>query len=188
MKSHLISLSNITQRIIFVRNQKVLLDSDLADLYGVTTSNLVQAVKRNLDRFPLDFMFQLNTTEWSNLRSQSVISSSKHGGRRYAPYVFTEQGVAMLSSVLSSSQAIAANIEIMRAFVRLREVILSNKELSQRLDELEKTADLIELKHDTFEKNTRVQLKQIFDAIRELMMPPATPKKRSIGFVIPDDK
>ena len=187
MKPRLISLSNITQRIIFVREQKVLLDSDLAQLYGVTTSNLVQAVKRNLDRFPQDFMFQLNATEWTNLRSQSVISSSEHGGRRHAPHAFTEQGVAMLSSVLNSAQAVAANIEIMRAFVRLREVILSNKELAQRLDELENKANLIELKHDTFEHNTRLQLKQIFDAIRELMTPPAAPTKRSIGFVTTDD-
>ncbi|PWF47845.1 hypothetical protein C7C56_013350 [Massilia glaciei] len=104
-----------------------MLDANLAGLYGVTTGALVQAVKRNLDRFPDDFMFQLSADEWEALRSQSVISNVGRGGRRYAPYAFTEQGVAMLSSVLGSAQAIAVNIEIMRAFERLREVILSNK-------------------------------------------------------------
>lgn len=164
-----------------------MLDSDLAALYGVTTSALVQAVKRNLDRFPDDFMFQLDAIEWDALRSQSVISNARRGGRRYAPYAFTEQGVAMLSSVLGSAQAIAVNIEIMRAFVRLREVIASNKELSRRLDELENRAELTALKQDTFEHTTRIQLKQVFDAIRELMSPPEPEKKRSIGFVIPED-
>jgi hypothetical protein len=134
-------------------------------------------------------MFQLDAEDWQNLRSQSVTSSLKHGGRRYAPYAFTEQGVAMLSSVLNSPQAIAVNIEIMRAFVRLREVIVSNKELAQRLDELENKADLMELKHDTFEHNTRVQLKQVFEAIRELMIPPEIePTKRSIGFIEQEEK
>ena len=127
----------MTKHIVMLRSQKVLLDTDLAELYGVTTSSLVQAVKRNLDRFPDDFMFQLDATEWESLRSQIVISNKGRGGRRYAPYAFTEQGVAMLSSVLGSAQAIAVNIEIMRAFVRLREVIVSNKELAHRLDELE---------------------------------------------------
>jgi hypothetical protein len=154
----------------------------------VPTKVLVQAVKRNADRFPGDFMFQLDVTEWAALRSQSVTSNTGRGGRRYAPYAFTEQGVAMLSSVLGSAQAIAVNIEIMRAFVRLREMIVSNKELALRLDELESKADLMEVKHDTFEHNTRVQLKQVFDAIRELMTPPDTPSKRPIGFVMPEEK
>ena len=132
-------------------------------------------------------MFQLAAAEWETLRSQRVISNVGHGGRRYAPYAFTEQGVAMLSSVLSSAQAIAVNIEIMRAFVRLREVIVSNKELAQRLDELENKAKLLSLKNDTFEHSTRVQLKQVFDAIRELMTAPGPAKKRPIGFVTPDE-
>lgn len=148
---------------------------------------MVQAVKRNLDRFPDDFMFQLDTNEWDTLRSQSVTSKTDRGGRRYAPYAFTEQGVAMLSSVLSSAQAIAANIEIMRAFVRLREVIVSNKELAQRLHELELTTELMSLRHDKLEHSTRLQLKQIFDAIRELMAPAEPVKKRAIGFVTPDE-
>ncbi len=181
-------LETITQRIVLLRGQKVLLDSDLAALYGVTTSSLVQAVKRNADRFPADFMLQLDGSEWSALKSQSVISNAGRGGRRYAPYAFTEQGVAMLSSVLGSAQAIAVNIEIMRAFVRLREVIVSNKELALRLDDLERTTELMSLKHDTFEQSTRIQLKQIFDALRELMVPPEPVGKRSIGFVTPEEK
>ena len=132
-------------------------------------------------------MFQLNAAEWETLSSQSVTSNTARGGRRHAPYAFTEQGVAMLSSVLGSAQAIAVNIEVMRAFVRLREVIVSNKELALRLDELENRAELASLKHDTFEHNTRVQLKQVFDAIRELMAPAEPVKKRPIGFVTTDD-
>lgn len=184
-----LATGTITKHIVVVRNHKVLLDTDLAELYGVPTKVLVQAVKRNIDRFPRDFMFQLDGQEWEILRSQSVTSSAQHGGRRYPPYAFTEQGVAMLSSVLGSAQAIAVNIEIMRAFVRLREMIVTNKEVAQRLDELENKADLLELKHDTFEHNTRVQLKQVFDAIRELMAAPEpeAPKKRGIGFVMPDE-
>ena len=116
-----------------------------------------------------------------------MTSNTGRGGRRYAPYAFTEQGVAMLSSVLGSAQAIAVNIEILRAFVRLREMIVSNKELALHLDELESTADLMALKHDTFEHNTRVQLKQVFDAIRELMTPPEALPKRPIGFVTHED-
>lgn len=188
MKSGLIPLASITQRIVLLRGQKVLLDADLAELYGVLTKVLVQAVKRNQDRFPEDFMFQLNDDEWESLRSQSVTSNEARGGRRYAPYAFTEQGVAMLSTVLSSAQAIAVNIEVMRAFVRLREVIASKKDLAHRLDELESKADLIAVQHDTFAHNTRVQLKQISEAIRELTAPPTIPPKRPIGFVTPEEK
>jgi hypothetical protein len=179
--------TRIEGRIKHMRGQKVMLDSELAGLYGVITKVLVQAVKRNLDRFPDDFMFQLDATEWDSLRSQSVTSKADRGGRRYAPYAFTEQGVAMLSSVLGSAQAIAVNIEIMRAFVRLREVIVSNKELAQRLSELEQAAELMSSRHDIHEHNTRVRFKQVFDAIRELMAPPEPVKKRPIGFVTPDD-
>lgn len=180
-------VGTITNHILIIRDHKVLLDADLARLYGVQTRVLVQAVKRNTDRFPDDFTFQLDADEWDALRSQSVISNAGRGGRRYAPFAFTEQGVAMLSSVLSSTQAIAVNIEIMRAFVRHREVIISNKELALRLNELEHKAEMIDLKHDTFSYNTRAQLKQVFEAIRELMTPPAVGKKRSIGFVTTED-
>jgi len=168
-----------------VRNQRVMIDSDLAGLYGVETRVLVQAVKRNLDRFPIDFMFQLTQDEVANLRSQSVISS--WGGRRYPPYAFTEQGVAMLSSVLNSPQAIAVNIEVVRIFVRLRGILASSKELSAKLEALERRTEVLALQHDAFAQNTRAQLKQVFDAIRSLMTPAEPPKKRPIGFVEPKD-
>lgn len=128
-------------KILLIRGHKVMLDSDLAELYGVETKILVRAVKRNLDRFPNDFMFQLSREEFNNLRSHFG-TSSQWGGRRYPPYVFTEQGVAMLSSVLHSKRAIHVNIIIMRAFVHLREIIASNKELAKKLEELEKNTTL----------------------------------------------
>jgi hypothetical protein len=175
----------ISPRIVLIRGQKVLLDSDLAELYGVETRALVQAIKRNLERFPQDFMFQLGAEELANLRSQTVISS--WGGRRYAPFAFTEQGVAMLSSVLRSPQAIAVNVEIMRAFVRLRQVLAANDELAARLAELESKTELLALRHDNLADNTRAQLKQVFEAIRQLMAPPEPAKKRPIGFVTPKE-
>jgi hypothetical protein len=168
----LVPAERITHSILLLRGQRVLLDTDLAKLYGAETRVLVQAVKRNLGRFPEDFMFQLDTEEVIALRSQSVISNAGRGGRRYAPYAFTEQGVAMLSSVLSSPQAISVNIEIMRAFVRLREMLASNKELAAKLTELERKLKT----HDQ-------AIAGIFDAIRQLMAPPPAPKKQSIGFV-----
>jgi hypothetical protein len=168
-----------------VRNQRVMIDSDLAGLYGVETRVLVQAVKRNLDRFPIDFMFQLTPEEVVDLRSQSVTSS--WGGRRYPPYAFTEQGVAMLSSILNSPQAIAVNIEVVRIFVRLRGVLASSKELSAKLEALERRTEFVALQHDAFAQNTRAQLKQVFDAIRSLMAPVEPPKKRPMGFVEPKD-
>lgn len=164
-----------------------MLDADLANLYDVPTKALVQAVKRNLGRFPDDFMFQLSGQELANLRSQTVTSSAGHGGRRTAPYAFTEQGVAMLSSVLSSPRAIAVNIEIMRTFVRVRTLAAKHDDLAQRLTELENTTEALSQQHDTFSRNTRAQLKQVFDALRELMTPPE-PTKRPIGFVPPEDK
>lgn len=156
----------IEKKILLLRGEKVMLDSDLAELYGVQTKELNRAVKRNLDRFPQDFMFQLSPDEIDGLRFHFGTSKGR-GGRRYLPYVFTEQGVAMLSSVLKSKRAVQVNIEIMRAFVRLREMIASNKELASRLNELEKKYDR--------------QFKAVFDAIRELMAPPKTPVRR-IGF------
>ncbi len=157
----------IEKKILLVRGQKVMLDSDLADLYGVTTKRFNEQVKRNLKRFPIDFMFQLNEEETEVLRSQFATSKAGRGGRRYYPYVFTEQGVAMLSSILNSERAIEVNILIMRAFVKLREMIASNKDLARRLDELENKYDK--------------QFKIVFEAIRQLMIPPAAPK-RKIGF------
>src|ERR1700757_2273129 len=127
-----LAVDALASRIHLIRSHRVMLDVDLAALYGVQTKVLVQAVKRNLARFPEDFMFQLAGEEWANLRSQSVTSSSGHGGRRTAPYAFTEQGVAMLSSVLGSDRAIAVNIEIMRAFVRIRKLLEADKSLARK--------------------------------------------------------
>ena len=158
----------IANAILTLRGQKVMLDASLATLYGVTTKALNQAVRRNRARFPADFMFRLTAAEDSNLRSQSVTSSSRrHGGRRNRPYAFTEQGVAMLSSVLKSPRAIAVNIEIMRAFVHLRATLASHAELSRRLDGLEQKYD--------------GQFRSVFQAIRLILEPPSQPQRR-IGF------
>lgn len=165
-KQSLIPVEKIEKAILLVRKQKVMLDADLAALYGVETRVLIQAVKRNLERFPKDFMFQLSREEFTFLRSQSV-TSSDWGGRRYPPYVFTEQGVAMLSSVLRSPRAIQVNIEIMRAFIRLRRMLASHADLARKLDALEKKYD--------------AQFKDVFEAIRQLMAPPE-PERRAIGF------
>jgi hypothetical protein len=167
----IVPAERIEQSILWIRYHRVMLDADLAALYGVETGQLVRAVKRNISRFPHDFMFQLSKDEFENLRCHFG-SSSHWGGRRYPPYAFTEQGVAMLSSVLRSKRAIRVNIEIMRAFVRLRQILASNKELAKRLDELEKKYD--------------AQFKVVFDAIRQLMAPPE-PKRRPIGFRLKED-
>jgi hypothetical protein len=177
----------IQSRILTLRKQRVMLDADLAELYGVQTKVLVQAVKRNLVRFPSDFMFQLSSDEFADLKSQTVTSSTGHGGRRTAPYAFTEQGVAMLSSVLGSSRAVAVNIEIMRTFVRVRALAATHADLAKRLAELEAKTETIALQQDALGRATRHQLKQVFDALRELMTPP-DPPKRPIGFVIPRDQ
>lgn len=169
------SVEQIESRIFLIRGQKVMLDADLAELYEVETKASNRAVKRNPDRFPEDFMFQLSADEFENLRFQSGTSSlksqidtSRWGGRRYPPYAFTEQGVAMLSSVLHSNRATQVNIEIMRAFVRLRQMLSTNAELSRKLAALEKKYD--------------IQFKAVFDAIRELMTPLEPKRKRPIGF------
>lgn len=172
----------IEGQILLLRHQRVMLDAHLAALYGVDTRALVQAVKRNLVRFPEDFMFQLSAEELSNLRSQNVISSSGHGGRRTAPYAFTEQGVAMLSSVIGSLRAVAVNIEIMRTFVRVRALAATHADLAQRLAELEDRTETLATSHDALGRSTRAQLRQIFDALRALMTPP-DPPKRPMGFV-----
>lgn len=176
----------IPARILSMRGQRVMLDADLAELYGVETRALVQAVKRNVERFPADFMFQLSGEEFSVLKSQSVTSKPGRGGRRTAPYAFTEQGVAMLSSVLNSARAIAVNIEIMRAFIRLRELVASHQELAKRLAELEERTEALALQQGTFAHNTRAQLKQVFEAIRQLTTP-EDPPKRGIGFTARHD-
>ena len=170
---------SIASRILLLRGHKVMLDADLADLYGVPTRALVQAVKRNLGRFPSDFMFQLTEQEFAILKSQTVTSSSTRfrqwGGRRKPLHAFTEQGVAMLSSVLRSTRAIAANIAIMRAFVRLRAMVAANAELATKLDELERRVS----GHDE-------AITSIVRAIRELAAPPDPKPKRRIGFIAAD--
>ena len=161
------SVEFIESRIFIVRGQRVMLSTHLAELYEVEPRALVQAVKRNIERFPDDFMFQLSPEEFANLKSQ-IVTSSWGGARRATPYAFTEQGVAMLSSVLRSERAIHVNIEIMRAFVRLRQMLASNAELACKLAVLEKKYDL--------------RFKAVFEAIRELMEPVEAKKKRPIGF------
>ena len=170
-KSSLVPVERIERRILLIRGQKVMLDRDLAHLYGVKPIALRQQVKRNKTRFRADFMFQLDRKEAEALVSQSVIPSRRSFGGSL-PYAFTEQGVAMLSSVLKSKRAAQVNVEIMRAFVRLRAMIGHNRELTRRLD-------LLESKYDR-------QFKVVFDAIRELMAPPAPAPKRRIGFVSHD--
>ena len=163
-------LTKVERRIFLVRGQKVMLDADLAELYRVHTKSLNLAVKRNADRFPEDFMFQLTDDDVAGLRFHFETSKRGRGGRRYAPYAFTEQRVAMLSSVLRSPRAVQVNIAIMRTFVRLREMLLSNAELARKLAALENKYD--------------AQFKVVFDAIRELMLPP-DPPRRQIGFHLP---
>ena len=160
-----ILVEQVERKILLIRGHKVMLDSDLAELYAVTTFNLNKAVKRNKERFPSDFMFRLSHEEVKNLRFQFGISS--WGGRRYLPYAFTEQGVAMLSSILRSKRAVMVNIAIIRAFVRLRQMLATRKDLAQKLE-------LLERKYDA-------QFRVVFDAIRQLMAPPAPPWRR-IGF------
>jgi hypothetical protein len=167
-RTALVPPERIDQSILFIRGEKVLLDADLAEMYGVETKTLTRSVRRNIERFPDDFMFQLSPEEFGDLR-RHFGTSSQWGGRRYAPYAFTEQGVAMLSSVLRSPRAVAVNVEIMRAFVRLRRILDSHADLSRRLAALESKYD--------------AQFKVVFDAIRELMKPPDAPAKlRKIGF------
>ena len=163
-------LINLKPAIQIIRNQRVMISSDLAQLYGVIPKVLMQAVKRNLQRFPEDFMFQLTPAEWQNLKSHFVTSSLENtnwGGSRTAPYAFTEQGVAMLSSVLNSDRAISVNIEIMRTFVKLRQLVTEHKDLTHRLDALEDQYD--------------AQFKVVFDALRNLMETPKI-EKQPIGF------
>lgn len=171
--SPLPAVEQIESRILVIRGQKVMLDASLAGLYEVTTKALNQAVKRNLGRFPGDFMFQLTAGEAALLRSQIVTLKTGRGRhRKYQPYAFTEQGVAMLSSVLRSERAVRVNVEIMRAFVRLRRMLATHADLARKLAALEKRYD--------------AQFKAVFDAIRELMAPPEPPRKRRIGFVSGD--
>ncbi len=177
--SQIIPVEIIENKILLIRGQKILLDKDLAYLYGIETFNLNKAVKRNLKRFPDDFMFQLSKEEFENLIFQNGISRSESknwGGTRKLPYAFTEQGVAMLSSVLKSERAVEVNILIMRTFVKLREILSTHKELAQKLRELE-------LKIETHDE----QIIAIFDAINQLLAPPPVTKKK-MGFQVKEKK
>jgi hypothetical protein len=165
----LVTVAKIESRILLIRGQKVMLDADLAELYGVETRTLNQAVKRNLERFPEDFMFHLTDEEAENLRSQIVISN--RGGRRYLPYAFTEHGALMLGNVLKSDQAVEMSLMVVRAFVRMRELVAGNKELAQKLNQLERKVGA----HDK-------AIAEIINAIRQLMAPSDSSKKRPIGF------
>jgi hypothetical protein len=166
-------LAKLQKLIYEIRGQKVMLDRDLADLYGVELRSLNQAVKRNIGRFPLDFMFQLADEEWDSLRSQIVISKNNRGGRRYAPYVFTEQGVSMLSSVINSERAIEVNISIMRTFVKLRNYVLSKSDTNEQIAELRKLLMLY------IEKNDK-RVNDIIIVLNNLLEQP--PKTKRIGF------
>ncbi|MCK4340020.1 MAG: ORF6N domain-containing protein [Candidatus Cloacimonetes bacterium] len=166
-QNSIIPIEIIEKKIFFLQGKKVLLDSDLAELYGVETRTLNQGVKRNIARFPSDFMFQLTNEEFENLKSHFVISS--WGGRRHPPYAFTEQGIAMLSSVLKSKSAIEVNIQIMRTFVKLRELISSHKDILAKIEEMEKKYDY--------------QFKIVFEAIRQMMIP-SKKVKQEIGFKV----
>jgi phage regulator Rha-like protein len=168
--SNLIQQETIESKILIIRGKRIMLDRDLAYLYGVETKVLNQAVKRNIKRFPEDFMFQLSKDEFQNWRSQFVTSKSDRMGLRRRPYAFTQEGVAMLSSVLNSERAIQVNIQIIRAFVKLREMILTNEELRHKIEKIERTVG----EHDR-------QFKVVFEAIKQLLAPPEKPT-RTIGF------
>jgi len=171
----LISTANIASKILLIRGQKVMLDADLAELYGVETGALNRAIKRNSERFPEDFMLQLTAKEFADLKCQIGISS--RGGRRYLPYVFTEHGTIMAASVINSPRAIEISVHVVRAFVRLRELVSTHKELSHKLDELERKVS----SHDQ-------AIAGLINSIRQLMSPTEPKKKRAIGFAPWKDK
>lgn len=172
-----LSIGEVAQRITIIRGQRVLLDADLARFYGETTKRLNQQVNRNRARFPEDFMFQLTAEEFANLRLQSATSSSGHGGRRYAPLAFTEHGAIMASMVLASERATALSVYVVRAFVELRALVNTNKELAGKVQALER-------KVSVHERN----IAELADSMAELLATPPAPPKRPIGFVAPEDK
>ena len=164
----LVTVERVERRILFIRGEKVILDADLAELYGVPTKRLNEQVRRNRDRFPPDFMFQLTEEEFANLRSQNATSRSGWGGRRSPPFVFTEHGAIMAANILSSPQAITASVTVVRAFVRLRQMLASHADLARKLEALEKRYDS--------------QFKQVFTAIRALMEPSEDSLRKRIGY------
>lgn len=176
----------IESRIQVIRGLRVMIDVDLAALYGVETKRLNEQVKRNRERFPADFLFQLNATE-----KAEVVANCDHLQKlkfsKVLPYAFTEHGAIQAANVLASTQAVEMGIYVVRAFVHLREAVSTNADVVKRLNELEMKTESLELSHDTFSRNTRLQLRQLLDAVRELTTPP-DPPKRPIGFITPEDK
>jgi phage regulator Rha-like protein len=178
MKASMVPLERVVSRIFLVRGQKVMLDADLAELYGVTTKRLNEQVKRNVDRFPPDFMFQINVKEHDSLRSQNATLKRGRGQhRKYLPYVFTEHGAIMAAAVLDSERAVQISIYVVRAFVQLREMLSSNKQFARKLNELERKLST----HDR-------AITELIESIRQLMTPPEPKKKRPIGFAPWGDK
>jgi hypothetical protein len=163
-------------------------DADLAALYGVETRRLNEQVRRNIDRFPDDFMFQLSAEETAALMSQFATSKPGRGGRRKPALVFTEHGALMAATILNSPRAVEVSLYVVRAFVRLRETLAQHKDLAAKLDDLERKLQSLAVRHDSLATNTRMPLKQVFEAIRELMSPPEPARKRPIGFVTDDGK
>jgi phage regulator Rha-like protein len=166
----------VESRILILRHQRVILDNDLAELYGVSVKRLNEQVRRNRERFPADFMFQLTAKEDQILRSQIATSSQKHGGRRYPPYAFTEHGAIMTATVLNSKRAIEMSVFVVRAFVRMREMLVNNRQLAAKINELDRRLET----HDT-------AIQDLIDAIKELMVPEES-SKRKIGFQLPPGK
>jgi len=184
----IIPTEHIASAIRVVRGHKVIIDADLAALYGVETRRLNEQIRRNLERFPDDFMFQLSAEETTALMSQFATSKPGRGGRRKPALVFTEHGALMAATLLNSPRAVEVSLYVVRAFVRLRETLAQHKDLAAKLDDLEKKLQGLAVRHDSLAANTRMQLKQVFEAIRELMSPPEPARKRSIGFVTDDGK
>jgi hypothetical protein len=185
-KENQLPIERIESRILIIRGQKVMIDADLAELYGVPTKALNQAIKRNSERFPADFMHQLTAEE-----KAEVVTNCDHLAKlkfsKSLPFAFTEHGAIQAANLLASPQAVEMGIYVVRAFVRLRALIATQSDLVKRLDDLEEKSETLALQHDTFAHNTRAQLKQVFEAIRQLMTPP-DPPRRPIGFVIPEEK
>ena len=179
-------LPRIESRIVVLRGLRLMIDADLAALYGVTTKRLNEQVKRNADRFPGDFMFKLNTDE-----KAEVVANCDHLAKlkfsKVLPFAFTEHGAIQAANVLASPQAVEMGIFVVRAFVRMRELASVHADLAKRLSELEQKTEGLALTHDTFSRNTRAQLRQLIEAVNQLMTPP-DPPKRPIGFITPEDK
>ena len=185
-KANIVPAEAISPRILLIRGQRVIIDADLAELYAVTTRALNQAVKRNIDRFPEDFMFRLTANE-----KTEVVTNCDHLAKlkfsKSLPFAFTEHGAIQAANTLSSQQAIKMGVYVVRAFVQLRNLIANSREMVSRLDDLEQKTEALAMTQDSFARNTKAQLRQMFEALRELMATPE-PTKRPIGFVYPTEK